>query len=1118
MKNRMKWMMLAVVAVVFTSVWADTPSWNPDNATDLKFKLNFDANTATTTTDTVSAWVGTVTNANDVAGFDVNGIWNPNGAVGKCADFKHQNDYRPWGAPNDVRLNTTKSGSNVINFSSGPTKRTWSFWFNDYDANTGIGNDPNYIFPYLFESCFLRHQNYGTGTNDPNIWWDMCIRNARIMFRCNKSDARMTMSTQETCTDMNVMPYTWHHVAFVIDRSTIGHKEKNKIFVDGLEVPVDFPTYTMDPNKSMNCNNASNTSPLSVGAVGTTKLPWKREGEFDGKLDDIRCYNRALTPVEVSIIYQTDYKVHPIALKPIPKSEEVSIATDLEWEPATGATAQTVYFGTDKNNMVLKKTDGTGTLTKVVNADVNGPLYIDTDYYWRVNSTVGGNPVVGPNWVFTTEVGKALNPSPANAQERVAVGRVNLTWVAPNATSFDVYFSSDQSKVTAKDPNVREPNKTAVVTDQNIASPAIIPGARYYWCVVSKYPHSLQAPSDTWYFRTGAYPIVFNTSSDENVYFTYRDVAEQIPAYKCKVNGPSGSWSELATGYLRGDTDGKGGVAVFNFPSGFDYNDRYDIIVVPDYEVGTDATYPPTPLDINVTGKFYFNGTIDISGDDGDDIINPDISPKARCGGHRGPRKEPSPGVPTKEIELGYYPQAADTPIEFESLSGTQQMHNYYPPTVINSVSTANPSGYDVFGLGTPLTPPYKNSGGGGYGGKGGDSGRGYIHVVPSVGATYGDKEIPIPFGGSAASWAQSTAGPAGGGGVEIDSTSDVNLGGYCKIIAHGGTTPYVVQYPAGGGAGGSVKIVADGNVTIASGAIIDVNGGDGGNGNEKGNNTGGGGGGGRVAIFYGGTYTKTGAVISAKGGAKGVITTSPGFADHIGKGLSFAGEDGTIYEKSYMEASPRKASAPTPRDGDNHVYCPNNVPTAFTLKWYSGYNRTPAFDQVYCDTNSDPTITVGTPVSATRGQHSSTTTKTLSPDTTYHMKVVTTPVDINFGAVTSDVWTFKTVGWKCLYPRWGAYYVYGSVDSNLAGFPAWDADGDCRITESDFWPQLAKYWRYNRGGSDYQFGISEIYMFASEWLGCRARVTGLEGKTVWNMCDDWPLPPNWIPADEYPR
>ena len=302
----------------------------------------------------------------------------------------------------------------------------------------------------------------------------------------------------------------------------------------------------------------------------------------------------------------------------------------------------------------------------------------------------------------------------------------------------------------------------------------------------------MSADSDVWSFRNAAYPIVFNTSGDI-VYYIYRGIAEDVPGYTCKVCGPTDTWATIATGYLRGDTGGKGGMAVFNFPTGFNYDDRYDIFVVPEYAPWNDIAAPPTPLDINVTGNFDFNGQMDISGDDADPIIR-NNSPKARCGGHRGSRKEPIPATATTEILMGYYVQPA--PVEYENRFGLQQGHYYYKPTAINGVNPAYPSGYDVFGLGSPLTPPYKVGGGGGYGGIGGDSGRGYHQGIFASGASYGDKEVPVPFGGSAGSWGQMAPGNAGGGGFEIDATGSVTFGPNAKILAKGGTTPYVCQYP----------------------------------------------------------------------------------------------------------------------------------------------------------------------------------------------------------------------------------------------------------------------------------------------------------------------------------
>ena len=78
---------------------------------------------------------------------------------------------------------------------------------------------------------------------------------------------------------------------------------------------------------------------------------------------------------------------------------------------------------------------------------------LGTTYYWDVNATVGGVVYQGPVWKFTTEDGKAYNPTPADGQQDVNFGTVNLIWSGcPSTTSYDVYFSNNQ--MSASNPRI----------------------------------------------------------------------------------------------------------------------------------------------------------------------------------------------------------------------------------------------------------------------------------------------------------------------------------------------------------------------------------------------------------------------------------------------------------------------------------------------------------------------------------------------------------------------------------------------------------------------------------------------------------------------------------------
>jgi hypothetical protein len=87
------------------------------------------------------------------------------------------------------------------------------------------------------------------------------------------------------------------------------------------------------------------------------------------------------------------------------------------------------------------------------------------------------------------------------------------------------------------------------------------------------------------------------------------------------------------------------------------------------------------------------------------------------------------------------------------------------------------------------------------------------MHGIDCSGPTYGDKEIPIPFGGSAGGWGSVAPGAGGGGGIEIIVSGNVVFDINSAILANGGNSYYsAVGSSSGtgsGGSGGSVKIIA---------------------------------------------------------------------------------------------------------------------------------------------------------------------------------------------------------------------------------------------------------------------------------------------------------------------
>ncbi|MHC4147695.1 MAG: hypothetical protein ACYSUD_23400, partial [Planctomycetota bacterium] len=105
----------------------------------------------------------------------------------------------------------------------------------------------------------------------------------------------------------------------------------------------------------------------------------------------------------------------------------------LGWSPGFTGASRDVYFGTDSDPSKLEKTTGT--------TWVLGKLATSTTYYWKIDEyDADGNKHEGAVWSFTTVIGEATNPDPADQAVEVPVDAV-LSWT-PGATAVasEIYF------------------------------------------------------------------------------------------------------------------------------------------------------------------------------------------------------------------------------------------------------------------------------------------------------------------------------------------------------------------------------------------------------------------------------------------------------------------------------------------------------------------------------------------------------------------------------------------------------------------------------------------------------------------------------------------------------
>jgi hypothetical protein len=180
----------------------------------------------------------------------------------------------------------------------------------------------------------------------------------------------------------------WHMVAATKDAT--GHK----IYLDGVLKGAD--TNTKD-------DNYNTTRMISLGARGWTT---PKVAFFNGVIDDVRIYNKALTADEIQQTMRGDPL---LAWDPQPKSNtplDIRDVTDLSWSAGNTAAQHDVYLGQDKD--AVKAADPTSPLYQGRQANTSFPLagrvkFGGGSYFWRIDEIEADGKTIrkGVIWSFT---------------------------------------------------------------------------------------------------------------------------------------------------------------------------------------------------------------------------------------------------------------------------------------------------------------------------------------------------------------------------------------------------------------------------------------------------------------------------------------------------------------------------------------------------------------------------------------------------------------------------------------------------------------------------------------------------------------------------------------------
>ena len=213
---------------------------------------------------------------------------------------------------------------------------------------------------------------------------------------------------------------------------------------------------------------------------------------FNGCLDDVRLYNRALTDAQIKQL-----AARPKAYDPKPADGALGVLMPLlQWTPATFAVFHNVYLGTTPQ---LTEANLVGSRQPMALLYYVQGLKPGETYYWRVDEIDAAGAVqTGDVWSFVAQALTAYHPNPADGAVDASPSPI-LTWLPGQAAiKHHLYFGDSSSAVT---------QGTAGVDKGELTDPNFTPGTlesltTYYWRVDELVAGGTVRTGPVWKFTT----------------------------------------------------------------------------------------------------------------------------------------------------------------------------------------------------------------------------------------------------------------------------------------------------------------------------------------------------------------------------------------------------------------------------------------------------------------------------------------------------------------------------------------------------------------------------------------------------------------------------------------
>jgi hypothetical protein len=275
----------------------------------------------------------------------------------------------------------------------------------------------------------------------------------------------------------------WTHLAATYDGSSM------KVYYDGVVVGEQDSSGDLGTSDGTLC-------------IGTKHETAPAGDEFNGMLDDVRIYNRALTQSEIKRLGG-----NPKASGPAPADRAIHENTwaNLAWTTGAFAASHDVYFGENLDD-VEKGIGDTFMGNQTENFLIVGfpgfaypdGLVTGTTYYWRideVNEASPDSPWTGDLWRFTVPPLTAWKPTPPD-NARLVDPDADLSW-SPGwgAKMHTVYFGDNFDDVDNATGGVAQMPATYELDSLEM-------GKTYYWRV-DEFDAKDTHKGEVWNFTTG---------------------------------------------------------------------------------------------------------------------------------------------------------------------------------------------------------------------------------------------------------------------------------------------------------------------------------------------------------------------------------------------------------------------------------------------------------------------------------------------------------------------------------------------------------------------------------------------------------------------------------------